>query len=393
MRPGTEPAVVHPTRAHSDMKQTRARDAVLVPGAPTGSAPRAAGAVGSCLGGGRPGRVRAAVLARPPAAADRRPWLLLALRAAVDRRRAPVRRPRPGRASSCATSLRDVRHPVAAGDRRRGRGGTSRSGRGDDGYTAWAHRRAGPSGRRSTPALLPGLAAKLDASPATRRTTRQEPATRRSTARMAADASRRGPTADYAAAVADGDLQPPAHPAVATRWAPRPLLALAAAVLARGPRHLTRHRRDAAAAVRRSDAPSGGGEALPSTARTRASRAGASRAPSRRSPAGDRLDDLEVDLELGLGAARAHDDAGAVGEVVAQPLGGRQPAVPAARSSTRSTGDPAELRGRRLDAQPLHAPSRSARGRRPAPRTRRSRARRARRRGRRARPAACGPAP
>jgi len=38
--------------------------------------------------------------------------------------------------------------------------------------------------------------------------------------------------ADYAAAVADGDLQPPAHPAVTIRWAPLPVLALALPLLA-----------------------------------------------------------------------------------------------------------------------------------------------------------------
>ena len=38
----------------------------------------------------------------------------------------------------------------------------------------------------------------------------------------------------------------------------------------------------------------------------------------------DRDHHLEVGLELRLGAGRAHDDAGVVGQVVAQPVGRRK---------------------------------------------------------------------
>jgi hypothetical protein len=99
---------------------------------------------------------------------------------------------------------------------------------GDDGYTAWAI--ASQVERPKVHAsVLPGLSSKLDgftgpdvASPG---------ATTKVTARMVADAIDET-TADHAAAVADGDLQPPAHPVVTTRWAPLPVLVLALPLLA-----------------------------------------------------------------------------------------------------------------------------------------------------------------
>ena len=57
--------------------------------------------------------------------------------------------------------------------------------------------------------------------------------------------------------------------------------------------------------------------------------------------------DLEVDLELGLGARRAHDDAELVREEVAQAVGRAAARRPAARSSARATATPAD-RGRRV---------------------------------------------
>ena len=99
---------------------------------------------------------------------------------------------------------------------------------GDDGYTAWAI--AAQVERPKVHAgVLPGLSSKLDAFTGSESTTPR--ASTKVTARMVADAIDET-TADYAAAVADGDLQPPAHPAVVTRWAPLPLLALAVSLLA-----------------------------------------------------------------------------------------------------------------------------------------------------------------
>ena len=72
--------------------------------------------------------------------------------------------------------------------------------------------------------------------------------------------------------------------------------------------------------------------------------------------AGHRLDDLEVDLELGLGARRAHDDPRVVGEVVAQALGRREPAV-AARQVVGPGHVDAGHRPERLRPQPLHDPA------------------------------------
>jgi hypothetical protein len=99
---------------------------------------------------------------------------------------------------------------------------------GDDGYTAWAI--ASQIERPKVHAsVLPGLSSKLDGF--TGRDESTPNASRRVTPRMVADAIDET-TVDYAAAVADGDLQPPAHPAVTTRWAPLPVLALALPLLA-----------------------------------------------------------------------------------------------------------------------------------------------------------------
>jgi len=99
---------------------------------------------------------------------------------------------------------------------------------GDDGYTAWAI--ASQIERPKVHAsVLPGLSSKLDGF------TGQDSSTPRAstkvTARMVAEAIDET-TEDYAAAVAEGDLQPPVDPAVTTRWAPLPVLALALPVLA-----------------------------------------------------------------------------------------------------------------------------------------------------------------
>ncbi len=99
---------------------------------------------------------------------------------------------------------------------------------GDDGYTAWAIA-AQVERPKVHASVLPGLSSKLDAF-----TGRDGPTPRvptKVTPRMVADAIDET-TVDYAAAVADGDLQPPAHPAVTTRWALLPVLALVLPLLA-----------------------------------------------------------------------------------------------------------------------------------------------------------------
>ena len=58
------------------------------------------------------------------------------------------------------------------------------------------------------------------------------------------------------------------------------------------------------------------------------------------------LDDLEVDLDLGLGAAGSHDDAGPVGQVVAQALGRGQPAVAPSEVVDSGDRDAGHRRGR-----------------------------------------------
>jgi hypothetical protein len=99
---------------------------------------------------------------------------------------------------------------------------------GDDGHTAWAI--ASQVERPKVHAsVLPGLSSKLDGFPGQGAST--PGASTKVTSRMVAEAIDET-AADYAAAVADGDLQPPAHPAVTTRWAPLPVLALALPLLA-----------------------------------------------------------------------------------------------------------------------------------------------------------------
>jgi hypothetical protein len=101
---------------------------------------------------------------------------------------------------------------------------------GDDGYTAWAIASQIDRPKVSS-SVLPGMSARLDdvtgrdaPSPSPRGSTKV-------TARVVADAIDET-SADYAAAVADGDLRPPATPAVTIRWAPLPALALALPLLA-----------------------------------------------------------------------------------------------------------------------------------------------------------------
>ncbi len=92
------------------------------------------------------------------------------------------------------------------------------------------------------------------------------------------------------------------------------------------------------------------------SARTAARRTRGLRPARPRASSGDRdrLDDLEVDLDLGLGAAGPHDDPRAVGEQPAQTLRGRQAAVAPAQVVARgSTADPGDLGGG-LVAQPRH---------------------------------------
>ena len=99
---------------------------------------------------------------------------------------------------------------------------------GDDGHTAWAI--ASQVERPKVHAsVLPGLSSKLDGFTGQGASTPK--ASTKVTSRMVADAIDET-AADYAAAVADGDLQPPAHPDVTTRWAPLPVLALALPLLA-----------------------------------------------------------------------------------------------------------------------------------------------------------------
>ena len=99
---------------------------------------------------------------------------------------------------------------------------------GDDGYTAWAIA-SHVERPKVHGSVLPGLSSKLDGFTGHDDSTPR--ASTRVTPRMVADAIDET-TVDYAAAVADGDLQPPAHPAVTTRWAPLPVLALALPLLA-----------------------------------------------------------------------------------------------------------------------------------------------------------------
>ena len=203
-------------------------------------------------------------------------WLLLGLRGRLDRLRAPVRRARPRTASSCATSCGTWAS--------RGRWcptsrhvGTSRSGRATSGCTAWAIA-AQVERPKVHASVLPGMASKLDAFTGSRRA-RLPRASTKVTARMVADAIDET-TADYAAAVADGDLQPPAHPGRhrpdGRRW---PLLALVLPLLAVLALSIWSSRERPNRCVRRG---SGGGRAPPST---RGSGPAAARRPRAPSPA------------------------------------------------------------------------------------------------------------
>ena len=104
---------------------------------------------------------------------------------------------------------------------------------GDEGWTAWAisSQVERPKGASS---LLPGMSTKLDhyAARDARETAGTAPAkAARVTARAVADAIE-DTSAEYAAAVAAGEVQPPPSPAVTTRWVPQAVLALVLPFLA-----------------------------------------------------------------------------------------------------------------------------------------------------------------
>jgi hypothetical protein len=104
---------------------------------------------------------------------------------------------------------------------------------GDEGWTAWAisSQVERPKGASS---LLPGMSTKLDqyAARDARETAGTAPAkAARVTARAVADAIE-DTSAEYAAAVAAGEIQPPTSPAVTTRWVPHAVLALVLPFLA-----------------------------------------------------------------------------------------------------------------------------------------------------------------
>jgi hypothetical protein len=104
---------------------------------------------------------------------------------------------------------------------------------GDEGWTAWAisSQVERPKGASS---LLPGMSTKLDqyAARDARETAGTAPAkAARVTARAVADAIE-DTSAEYAAAVAAGEIQPPTSPAVTTRWVPQAVLALVLPFLA-----------------------------------------------------------------------------------------------------------------------------------------------------------------
>ena len=104
---------------------------------------------------------------------------------------------------------------------------------GDQGWTAWAisSQVERPRGASS---LLPGMSTKLDQYAA--RDAREAAGTApgkaaKVTARAVADAIE-DTNAEYAAAVAAGEIQPPPSPAVTTRWVPLAVLALVLPFLA-----------------------------------------------------------------------------------------------------------------------------------------------------------------
>ena len=102
---------------------------------------------------------------------------------------------------------------------------------GDEGWTAWAisSQVERPKGASS---LLPGMSTKLDQYAARDAREASAPAkAARVTARAVADAIE-DTSAEYAAAVAAGEIQPPPSPAVTTRWVPQAVLALVLPFLA-----------------------------------------------------------------------------------------------------------------------------------------------------------------
>jgi hypothetical protein len=100
---------------------------------------------------------------------------------------------------------------------------------GDDGYTAWAISSQIERPKVSS-SVLHTLSAKLDTFSGQHESATPT-ASSKVTVRMVADAIEET-SADHAAAVADGDLQAPKDPAVVTRWALLPALAIALPLLA-----------------------------------------------------------------------------------------------------------------------------------------------------------------
>lgn len=104
---------------------------------------------------------------------------------------------------------------------------------GDEGWTAWAISSQVERPRIAS-SLLPGMSTKLDqyATRDAHEAAGTAPAkAAKVTARAVADAIE-DTSAEYAAAVAAGEIQPPPSPAVVTRWVPRAVLALVLPFLA-----------------------------------------------------------------------------------------------------------------------------------------------------------------
>ena len=103
---------------------------------------------------------------------------------------------------------------------------------GDEGWTAWAI--SSQVERPKVSSLLPGMSTKLDqyAARDARAAAGTAPAkAAKVTARAVADAIE-DTSAEYAAAVTAGEIQPPPSPAVTTRWVPQAVLALVLPFLA-----------------------------------------------------------------------------------------------------------------------------------------------------------------
>ena len=103
----------------------------------------------------------------------------------------------------------------------------------DEGWTAWAISSQVERPRVAS-SLLPGMSTKLDqyAARDARGAAGTAPAkAAKVTARAVADAIE-DTSAEYAAAVAAGEIQPPPSPAVTTRWVPQAVLALVLPFLA-----------------------------------------------------------------------------------------------------------------------------------------------------------------